>query len=202
MHDCTEKSRWKIKILQNLAYDVENPKYPAARLAILLKIAFFVIFWWFWALAWKLQNGLKIDLDVVETFWGQFWKAEIVYFPFLRKILKFRPFCNPNGILGFSDPKPDMDLNIPFWFQKGIKNWNFVDANIIFEKYGSSAFQNRSDHPYIFFRSNSMSFWSWAKSAKKEGGLKKKSSQFWGKKRDFGLISSSTVEWLTPSNCC
>ena len=151
----------------NLYSTPESNFMILGRLRILRKIAFSGIFKRFWALTWKLQNGVKIVLDVVETFWGRFWKAEIVYFPFLRKILIFGPFCDPNGILGFSDPKPDMDLNIPFWFQKGIKNWNFVDANIIFGKYGSSAFQNRSDHPYIVFRSKSMTFWSLVKSTKK-----------------------------------
>ena len=137
------------------------------RLRILRKIAFLVIFKRFWSLIWKFQNGLKIDLDVVETFWDQIWKAEISYFPFLRKFLKFGSFCNPNGILGFSDQKCDIDLIIPFWFQKGIKNWNFVDANLIFGKYGPSAFQNRCDRSYIDFRSKSMTFWSWVKSTQK-----------------------------------
>ena len=129
------------------------------------KNAFFAIFGWFWGPTTELQNGLKIDLDVAETFWDQIWKAESPYFRFLIKFLKFVPFCNSNGNPWFFRPKPDMESNIPFWFQKGTKNVKFVDANLIFEKYGPSAFQNRSDHPYIVFRSKSMTFWSLAKSA-------------------------------------
>ena len=110
------------------------------RLRILRKTAFSIIFKQFWALTWKLQNGLKIDLDIVETFWDQIWKAEIMYFPFLIKFLKLGSFCNQNGILGFFGQKVTFFSNIPFWFQKGINFCNFVDANFIFGKYGPWAF--------------------------------------------------------------
>ena len=72
---------------------------------------------------------------------------------------------------------------IPLWFQKGIKNEKFVDAINIFWKYGSSAFQNRSDHYSSTFRSNFMIFWSSVKSHILEGGPQKKNvtiSLFWG----------------------
>ena len=42
---------------------------------------------------------------------------------------------------------------IPFWLQKSIKNTNFVDANVIFLKYGPSAFQNRSGNVFWTFSS-------------------------------------------------
>ena len=48
---------------------------------------------------------------------------------------------------------------LPFWLQKGIKNWNFVDANIFFGKYGPSAFQNPSDHPFMTFGYDFRPFW-------------------------------------------
>ena len=146
--------------------------------AILAKITFFAIFEPFWGFTSNFQIYLKIDLEVADTFWARIWKAEIVYFPFLKKLSEFGPFCNPNGIPQVYHAKTPLPWNIPFWFQKGIKNWNFVDANFIFEKYGPSAFQNRSDHPRITFRSKSMTFWSSPKSAKnRAGGWEKKSSQ-------------------------
>ena len=39
-----------------------------------------------------------------------------------------------------------MGTFLPFWFQIGIKISKFVDATFIFEKYESSAFQNRSQN--------------------------------------------------------
>ena len=80
---------------------------------------------------------LKIDLNIVKTFWDRFWNAHDPYFPFLILFLKFSTFCKPNGIHVFSPEESDMVSDIPFWFQKGIKNDDFVDAILIFEKYGS-----------------------------------------------------------------
>ena len=79
---------------------------------------------------------LKIDLNIVKTFWDRFWNAQDPYFPFLILFLKFGTFCNPNGIHVFSPQKPDNFYDVPFWLQKGIKNENFVDAILILEKYG------------------------------------------------------------------
>ena len=71
-----------------------------------------------------------------------------------------------------------MGTFLPFWFQKGIKIWNFVDATYIFGKYESSAFQNRSQNILSTSGYDFMSFWSLVKTAKKEGGSsEKKSSQ-------------------------
>ena len=50
----------------------------------------------------------------------------------------------------------------------------FVDATLIFEKYGPSAFQNRSGNISATFSYDFMTFWMSVKTAKKEGGVKKK----------------------------
>ena len=78
---------------------------------------------------------LKIDLNIVKTFWDRFWNAQGPYFPFLILFLKFSTFCNPNGIHVFSTEESDIVFDIPFWFQKGIKNGNLVVAILMFEKY-------------------------------------------------------------------
>ena len=93
-----------------------------------------------------LREIIKNDLDVSEIFPARFWKAQNVYYRFLRKFWKFDTFWNPNGIGTFYRPKLDMGTFLPFWFQKGIKIRNFVDAINIFEKYESWAFQNRSQN--------------------------------------------------------
>ena len=63
-----------------------------------------------------------------------------------------------------------MGTFLPFWFQKGIKIWNFVDATNIFGKYESSAFQNRSQNILSTSGYDFMTFWSLVKTAKKEEG--------------------------------
>ena len=55
-------------------------------------------------------------------------------------------FCNPNGILQVWLPKRTVDTILPFWLQKGIKSERFLSAENVFEKYRSSAFQNRSQN--------------------------------------------------------
>jgi len=66
-----------------------------------------------------------------------------------------------------------MGTFLPFWFQKGIKIWNFVDATYIFGKYESSAFQNRSQNILSTSGYDFMSFWSLVKTAKNRGGDRK-----------------------------
>ena len=63
-----------------------------------------------------------------------------------------------------------MGTFLPFWFQKGIKFWKFVDATNIFEKYEPSAFQNRSDHSSGTSGYDSMTCWSSGNMASKKGG--------------------------------
>ena len=73
-----------------------------------------------------------------------------------------------------------MKTVIPFWLQKGIKNWKFVDANIFFEKYGPSAFQNRSRNPSTISGYDFMLIWSLVEmTQKKRGALKKKNVTLW-----------------------
>ena len=124
----------------------------------------------------KFFHGLlKIDLEVAAIFPGQFWKAQGPYFSFPDSDLKFEPFCNPNDIHAFSGWKHGIDRIIPFWFQKGMKIDKFVDAIIIFWKYGPSAFQNRSGNISATFSYDFKSFWSSVKIAVKHRGSLKKS---------------------------
>ena len=110
-------------------FDPSITFYDFLKIANFAKNRILAHFRWFWGPTTELQNGLKIDLDVAETFWDQIWQAESPYFWFLIRFLKVGPFWNPNGNLWLFRPKPDMESNIPFWFQKGIKNSKFVDAN-------------------------------------------------------------------------
>ena len=50
-------------------------------------------------------------------------------------------------------------MTLPFWFQKGLKIQNFVDAINSYWKYGPSAFQNRSNHHSATFRTDFKHFW-------------------------------------------
>ena len=133
----------------------------------LMKIMKNATFGTFWSKQEVLHEILKNDLDVSRIFPERFWKARNVYFGFLRKYLKFGTFCNPNGILVFYRPKRDMDTFWPFWFQKGIKIWKFVDATYIFGNYESSAFQIRSQNFLSTSGYDFMSSWSLVKTAKK-----------------------------------
>ena len=47
---------------------------------------------------------------------------------------------------------------IPLWFQKGMNIDEFVDATLIFEKYGPSAFQNRSGNIAATFSYDFMTY--------------------------------------------
>ena len=51
-----------------------------------------------------------------------------------------------------------MDRIIPLWFQKGMNIDKFVDASLIFEKYGPSAFQNRSGNIAATFSYDFMTY--------------------------------------------
>ena len=121
----------------------------------------------FWGNQLGTNGILKIDLEVVETFWDRFWKGLIVYFKFLTKNLNFERFCNPNGIHQIYRPKRNMDWYLPFWVLKSVKIEKFVDAINIFGKYESSAFQNRAQNILSTSGYDFMPFWSLVKNAKK-----------------------------------
>ena len=63
-----------------------------------------------------------------------------------------------------------MGSTMPFWVLKDMKICNFVDATFIFEKYGPSAFQNRSGNIAATSSCDFMQIWSLVKMAKKSGG--------------------------------
>ena len=85
-------------------------------------------------------------------------------------------FCNPNGILQVWLPKPTVDNILPFWVQKGMKSERFLSAENVFEKYRSSAFQNRSQNVSTTSSYDFMPIWSLQKTPKKRGGARKKKS--------------------------
>ena len=78
---------------------------------------------------------------------------------------KFGYFCNLNGKKTSQLPKRNIETVIPFWLQKGIKICKFVDAIFFFEKYGPSAFQNRSRNLYTTSGCDFMMIWSLVKKA-------------------------------------
>ena len=125
----------------------------------------FCIFFNFFQKFTKTFSSLKIDPGVVYTFRDRFWKAQGVNFSFLNFLTKFGYFCNLNGKKTSQLPKRNIETVIPFWLQKGIKICKFVDAIFFFEKYGPSAFQNRSRNLYTTSGCDFMMIWSLVKKA-------------------------------------
>ena len=115
----------------------------------------------FWRII-KLCRGIKNDLDVAAIRLTRRWKAHDFVFPFLNFFSKFRYFWNLNGIIKKSTKTPQNYFgfwSLPFWFQKGSKIQNSVDAINSYLKYGPSAFQNRSNHHSATFRTDFKHFW-------------------------------------------
>ena len=126
--------------------------------------------WHFWVLTTRAAWIIKIDSKVVRTFWDRFWKVQTAYFTFLNIFQFFMHFCNPNGILQVWLPKPTVGTILPFWLQKGMKSERFLSAENVFEKYRSSAFQNRSQNVSTTSSYDFMPIWSLQKTPKKRGG--------------------------------
>ena len=102
---------------KNQKYGLSAFQNRSQNIAATLRSIFMI--WWMlvifgknrnFGLFWGNQQGtnwiLKIDLEVAETFWDRFWKAEMSYFRFLNFFMIFSPFWNPND-------------NIQYW-----ENWS------------------------------------------------------------------------------
>ena len=85
--------------------------------------------------------------------------------------------------------KPDIFTSIPFWLQKGIKIYKFVDANKIFGKYGPWAFQNRSRNVSATSSYDFMPIWSLVKTPKKEGGVTEEKNR-----HNYGYYMASILD--------
>ena len=90
----------------------------------------------------------------------------------------FMHFCNPDGILQVWLPKPTVGTISPFWLQKGIKSERFLSAENVFEKYRSSAFQNRSQNVFTTSSYDFMPIWSLQKTPQKNRGAPKKNRHY------------------------
>ena len=123
---------------------------------------------------YDLNGILKIDLEVVETFWDRFWKAQM---PLCRSptfIFEFRSFRNLNGILK-SHPKFSWIFNVYRSGSKYVsKTKNLLMQLILFE---SMDCQLSKTVPIIAPRLLDQILWQievQSKRPKKEGGVWKK----------------------------
>ena len=71
---------------------------------------------------------LKIDLEVPETFWDRFWKAQMPFYRSPTFIFELRYFCNPNGKCEFQHQKPTFFGIYRSGFKRASKIRDFVDA--------------------------------------------------------------------------
>ena len=82
---------------------------------------------YFLAIFPNIQNGIKSEPEVVETFQNRILKALDAYFQNIILLMQnftfLMPFCNQNGIIGSHIGNEQFGPGIPFWLQKGMKIW-------------------------------------------------------------------------------
>ena len=88
-------------------------------------------------LFWGNQHGtnwiLKIDLEVAETFWDRFWKAQTPYFPSPNFNFEFGPFRNQNGKPQFQHQKRTFFAIYRFGSKKASKIRDFLEKILFSE---------------------------------------------------------------------
>ena len=142
---------------KNQKYGLSAFQNRSQNIAATLRSIFMI--WWMlvifgknrnFGLFWGNQQGtnwiLKIDLEVAETFWDRFWKAQTPYFPSPNFNFEFGPFRNQNGKSQFQHQKPTFFAIYRFGSKKASKIrdflltgrripiWKYVALGCIFEK--------------------------------------------------------------------
>ena len=87
----------------------------------------------FWGNAYWTNGVLKIDLEVAETFWDRFWKAQTPYFRSPNFNFEFGPFRNQNGKPQFQHQKPTFFAIYRFGSKKASKIRDFVEKILFSE---------------------------------------------------------------------
>ena len=132
----------------------------------------------FWGNAYWTNGILKIDLEVAETFWDRFWKAQTPHFPSPNFNFEFGPFRNQNGKPQFQHPKPTFFAIYRFGSKKASKIRDFVEK-FCFLKIWIKGFPNPVSECVC-------DLWLWfydllkvgQNGSKIEGGAKKKSQNY------------------------
>ena len=177
----------KLSFSKNQKYGLSAFQNRSQNIAATLRSIFMI--WWilvifgknrdfglFCEKEWGTNGILKIDLEVAETFWDRFWKAQTPYFPSPNFNFEFGPFRNQNGKSQFQHQKPTFFAIYRFGSKKASKIRDFLEKILFSENMDQGLSKSGLR---ICLRPLVMILWSyegWSKWVKNRGGgLKKKS---------------------------